>query len=165
MSLYSLPCHTLEGAPFNLHALKGQVLLIVNIATHCRFTPQLIELEALYKRYHDQGLTLLAFPCNQFAHQTPEEGQEIAKVCMRYNIQFPLMEKVSVNGSKAHPLFSYLEREARGVLRTRAIKWNFTKFLISRNGHVLHRYAPTRRPERMIADIERALDTPWGEKA
>ncbi|WP_414500045.1 MULTISPECIES: glutathione peroxidase [unclassified Zymobacter] len=160
MSLYSLPCHTLEGTPFNLHALKGQVLLIVNIATHCRFTPQLAALEALYERYHDQGLTLLAFPCDQFAHQTPEEGRDIARACASYSIQFPLMEKVFVNGRNAHPLFAYLEREARGVLGTRAIKWNFTKFLISRDGQVLHRYSPTLRPERMRRDIERALDTP-----
>lgn len=160
MSLYSLPCHTLEGEPFNLHALKGQVLLIVNIATHCRYTPQLVALEALYERYRDQGLTLLAFPCNQFAHQTPEEGQEIAKVCARYKIQFPLMEKVFVNGRNAHPLFVHLEREARGVLGTRAIKWNFTKFLVSREGQVLHRYAPTIPPEYLRHDIEDALNAP-----
>ena len=160
MSLYSLPCHTLEGDPFNLHALKGQVLLIVNIATHCRFTPQLAALEALYKRYHDQGLTLLAFPCNQFAHQTPENGRDIARACAGYRIQFPLMEKVIVNGRNAHPLFAYLEREARGVLGTRAIKWNFTKCLVSRDGKVLHRYAPTLRPAQMRRDIERALDAP-----
>ena len=160
MSLYSLPCHTLEGAPFNLHALKGQVLLIVNIATHCRFTAQLAALEALYERYHDQGLTLLAFPCDQFAHQTPEEGAAIAKACARYNIQFPLMEKVFVNGRNAHPLFAYLEREARGMLGTRAIKWNFTKFLVSRDGRVLHRYAPMLHPDKIRADIERALDAP-----
>ena len=160
MSLYSLPCRTLEGEPFNLHALKGQVLLIVNIATHCRFTAQLKALEALYERYRDQGLTLLAFPCNQFARQTPENGKAIAAACAPYTLQFPLMEKVVVNGRHAHPLFSYLGREAPGLFGTRAIKWNFTKFLISRDGQVLHRYAPTTPPERLWRDIEAALDAP-----
>lgn len=159
-SLYDHACRTLSGDHFNLHALKGQVLLITNIATHCRFTPQLEALQQLYERYHDQGLTLLAFPCNQFAHQAPGDGAEIARACLRYSVRFPLMEKVNVNGRQAHPLFRQLAREAPGVMNTRAIKWNFTKFLVGRDGRVLHRYAPTAAPATLRLDIEQALDTP-----
>lgn len=159
-SLYDHACRTLSGEPFNLHALRGQVLLIVNIATQCRFTPQLMALQQLYERYHDQGLTLLAFPCDQFGHQSPGDGAEIAHACMRYAVEFPLMEKVNVNGRKAHPLFKQLEREAPGLMKTRLIKWNFTKFLVGRDGQVLCRYAPTMKPEQLRLDIERALETP-----
>lgn len=159
-SLYDHGCRTLSGEPFNLHALKGQVLLIVNIATHCRFTPQLAALQRLYERYHDQGLTLLAFPCDQFGHQSPGEGAEIARACLRYSVNFPLMEKTNVNGRDAHPLFKQIEREAPGVMNTQLIKWNFTKFLVGRDGKVLRRYAPTVAPEKLRLDIERALENP-----
>lgn len=160
MSVYDHDCRTLTGEPFNLHALKGQVLLIVNVASKCGFTPQLKELDALYNQYRDQGLMVLAFPCNQFGHQAPEEGEAFARACSLYRPGFPLLEKLNVNGSHAHPLFRELKKNAPGVLHSRAIKWNFTKFLVSRQGDVIKRFGPRVSPLSLRPDVEKALDMP-----
>lgn len=162
MQIYAQDCRTVTGEPFNLRALRGQVLLIVNVASRCRFTPQLAELDQLYRRYRDQGFTLLAFPCDQFAHQAPEEGEAFESFCTRsYNTSFPLMEKVKVNGSQAHPLFRLLRQQAPGVLGSTPIKWNFTKFLVGRDGQVIRRFGPSVPAIRMEDEIKRALDTPF----
>ncbi|WP_355661285.1 glutathione peroxidase [Halomonas salifodinae] len=162
MSLYDIDCHTHLGEPFNLRALRGQVLLITNVASRCGFTPQLEELEALYRRYHDQGLMVLGFPCNQFARQSPESARDFCAFCAReYRVTFPLMEKVKVNGPAAHPLFLELRRQAPGMLGSTLIKWNFTKFLVGRDGRVLARFAP-RDGQRVIRPaLERALEGPF----
>ncbi|MGJ8514231.1 glutathione peroxidase [Carnimonas bestiolae] len=158
MTLFDHSCETLDGTPFNLHALKGQVLLVVNVASRCGFTPQLKELEALYQHYRDQGLVVLAFPCNQFGHQAPEEGEAFAEACSMYRLSFPLLQKVKVNGSDAHPLFKQLKKDAPGLLRSSAIKWNFTKFLVNRDGQVIERFGPRTRPMAIRRAIEQALD-------
>ncbi|WP_148252786.1 glutathione peroxidase [Aidingimonas lacisalsi] len=162
MLIYDLDCHTHSGEPFNLRALRGQVLLIVNVASRCGYTPQLAELETLYKRYRDRGFTVLGFPCNQFARQSPESANAFCRFGEReYRITFPLMEKVRVNGRHAHPLFVQLRRQAPGVFGTTLIKWNFTKFLVGRDGQVLRRFGP-RDGERDIRPIlEEALDAPF----
>ncbi|ABE60171.1 MULTISPECIES: glutathione peroxidase [Chromohalobacter] len=162
MTLYSQDCYTNRMEPFNLRALRGQVLLIVNVASRCGYTPQLEELEWLYRRYRDQGFTVLAFPCNQFGRQTPESAEGFGAFCAReYRVSFPIMEKVRVNGREAHPLFTLLRRQAPGVLGSTPIKWNFTKFLVGRDGHVIRRFSPRVSPRRLTADIERALDIPF----
>ena len=156
MTLYSQDCYTNRMEPFNLRALRGQVLLIVNVASRCGYTPQLEELEWLYRRYRDQGFTVLAFPCNQFGRQTPESAEGFGAFCAReYRVSFPIMEKVRVNGREAHPLFTLLRRQAPGVLGSTPIKWNFTKFLVDAEGNVVKRYAPTTKP----ADIEKDIDS------
>ncbi|ANF58984.1 glutathione peroxidase [Halotalea alkalilenta] len=160
MAIYDHPCRTLGGEPFNLHALRGQVLLVVNVASRCGFTPQLRSLERLYSGYRDQGFVVLGFPCDQFGHQAPEEGEAFAEACARFNLSFPLLEKVNVNGRHAHPLFVELRNAAPGLLGTRALKWNFTKFLVGRDGRVIKRYAPSSKPNLLSRDIERALEVP-----
>lgn len=151
---------TLEGAPCSLSTFEGQVLLIVNTASRCGFTPQLTALQALYERYKDRGFAVLGFPCNQFRNQDPGSNEEIGEFCTRnYGVSFPLFEKVDVNGANAHPLFKYLTEQAPGILGTRAIKWNFTKFLVDRNGRVLERYAPNTPPDAIAPAIERLLGT------
>ncbi|QJQ97173.1 MULTISPECIES: glutathione peroxidase [Halomonadaceae] len=162
LSLYDFDCRTHGGEPFNLRALRGQVLLIVNVASRCGYTPQLKELERLYRRYHSQGFTILAFPCNQFARQSPESAKAFCEFGEReYGVTFPMMEKVRVNGAQAHPLFRALRHQAPGVLGSTSIKWNFTKFLIARDGRVLRRFAPSGDARRMRVEIEEALDIPY----
>ncbi|GHA94448.1 glutathione peroxidase [Modicisalibacter luteus] len=162
MQIYTQDCRIQSGEPFNLRALRGQVLLIVNVASRCGYTPQLSELERLYRRYRDQGFTVLAFPCNQFANQSPESARSFAEFCERnYGVTFPIMEKVRVNGSRAHPLFTLLRKQAPGVLGSTPIKWNFTKFLVGRDGQVICRFAPRDGMQRIVPKLEAALDTPF----
>jgi len=156
--LYRFTARTLEGGELALDTLRGRVLLVVNTASACVFTPQLAGLQVLHDRYAHQGLVVLGFPCNQFGGQEPGSADEIATFCSRnHGVSFPLMAKVNVNGPHAHPLFTYLRQQAPGVLGTQAIKWNFTKFLVGRDGQVLGRYAPTAAPQSLQADIESAL--------
>jgi glutathione peroxidase len=159
MSIHDHQCRTHRGEPFNLGALRGQVLLIVNVASRCGFTPQLRELERLYRRYRDRGFTVLGFPCNQFARQSPESALDFCTFGVReYLVSFPLMEKVKVNGAGAHPLFIELKRQAPGVMGTTAIKWNFTKFLVGRDGRVIHRFSPRAGEAEIRVALEQALD-------
>lgn len=160
--LHDLDCRTYRGEPFNLRALRGQVLLVTNVASRCGYTPQLKELEALYRSYRDQGFTVLAFPCNQFARQSPESAQAFCAFSEReYAVTFPVMEKVKVNGAGAHPLFLALRRAAPGVLGSTLIKWNFTKFLVARDGRVLRRFGPRDGARDMRVALEEALDQPY----
>ncbi|MDQ1230520.1 glutathione peroxidase [Sphingomonas sp. SORGH_AS_0879] len=147
-----------DGSAVDLSAYAGRVVLIVNTASQCGFTPQYEGLEALHRRYEEQGLTVLGFPCNQFGAQEPGDAAEIANFCsLTYDVTFPVMAKVEVNGDGADPLFQWLKVEAPGVLGTKAIKWNFTKFLVDRSGKVVGRYAPTTKPEDLAKDIEALL--------
>ena len=147
-----------DGTAVSLEAYAGQVLLIVNTASKCGFTPQYEGLEALHRRYADRGFTVLAFPCNQFGAQEPGDAAEIASFCsLTYDVTFPVFAKIDVNGAGAAPLFDRLKSEAPGVLGSKAIKWNFTKFLIDRTGKTVRRYAPTTKPEQMSADIAALL--------
>lgn len=144
--------------PVALEQFKGKVLLIVNTASKCGFTPQYKELEALYQRYQSRGLVILAFPCNQFGSQEPGSDEEIQQFCaLNYGVTFPVMAKVNVNGPDAEPLFDYLKDHARGLLKTRAIKWNFTKFLVNKDGQVVKRYAPRTKPAGIDLAIEELL--------
>ena len=159
MSIHEHECRTFRGELFNLRALRGQVLLIVNVASRCGFTPQLGELERLYRRHRDRGFTVLAFPCNQFARQSPETALDFcAFSSTRYGVTFPVMEKVKVNGRSAHPLFVELKRQAPGLLHTGVIKWNFTKFLVARDGRVIERFSPRRHGAELLQALEQALD-------
>jgi glutathione peroxidase len=158
MTLPNFQAQTLEGTPFDASRLEGQVVLVVNTASACGFTPQFAGLEQLHQQYANRGLVVLGFPCNQFGGQDPGSADEIAQFCQRnYGVTFTMMEKVEVNGANAHELFCWLKREAPGVLGTEGIKWNFTKFLIGRDGRVLKRYAPTDAPAKLAGDIEAAL--------
>jgi glutathione peroxidase len=149
---------TNRGASLNLKDKLGSVLLVVNTASKCGFTPQYDGLEKLYEAYKDRGFEVLGFPCNQFGGQEPGDADEIAEFCkVNFGVTFPLMQKVDVNGSAASPLFDWLKAEAPGVLGTRAIKWNFTKFLIDRQGNVVKRYGPSDAPEGIAKDIEKLL--------
>lgn len=156
--LYTIPLERLNGEPATLGDYAGRVLLIVNTASRCGFTPQYQGLEALHRRYGDQGLTVLGFPCNQFGAQEPGDAGEIGAFCEKnYGVSFPLFAKIQVNGPQAHPLYQALKAAAPGVLGSEAIKWNFTKFLVNRQGRVTQRYAPTTRPEELAGDIEALL--------
>ena len=147
-----------DGNPLSLDRWAGRVLLIVNTASKCGFTPQYEGLEALHRRFADRGFEVLAFPCNQFGAQEPGDAAEIANFCsLTYDVSFPVMAKIDVNGDDAHPLFQWLKAQAPGVLGTKAIKWNFTKFLVDRDGKVVGRYAPTTKPEDLVKDIEGLL--------
>jgi len=147
-----------DGTAVAMAAYAGRVLLVVNTASKCGFTPQYEGLEALHRRYAAQGLTVLGFPCNQFGAQEPGDAAEIANFCsLTYDVTFPVMAKVEVNGEGADPLFGWLKGQAPGLLGTRAIKWNFTKFLVDRSGKVVGRYAPTTKPEELASDIEGLL--------
>ncbi|VXD03530.1 glutathione peroxidase [Sphingomonas sp. 8AM] len=147
-----------DGAPVRLDQWRGQVLLIVNTASKCGFTPQYEGLEALHRRYAGRGFAVLGFPCNQFGAQEPGDAAEIANFCsLTYDVTFPVFAKIDVNGAQADPLFERLKVEAPGVLGTKAVKWNFTKFLIDRDGRVVRRYAPTTKPDEITADIETLL--------
>lgn len=157
-TVYDFEAQSITGQSVKLDQFKGQVLLIVNTASKCGFTPQFEGLEGLWKSYQGKGLTVLGFPCNQFGSQDPGSDSEIASFCqLNYGVSFPMMSKVDVNGPNAHPLYQWLVKEAPGILGTKAIKWNFTKFLIGKDGQVLGRYAPTDKPAGLKADIEKAL--------
>lgn len=158
MNIYDCGIKTMDGQDKLLDDYKGKVLLIVNTASKCGFTPQYQGLEDLYRRYKDRGFVVLAFPCNQFGHQEPGSESEIQQFCTtRYDVSFPVFAKIEVNGANAHPLYRYLKDEKPGVLGTKAIKWNFTKFLVDRSGHVVGRYAPADKPESLTGDIEQLL--------
>ena len=148
----------IQGRSVHLADHLGQVLLIVNTASQCGFTPQLAGLEKLWARYREQGLVVLGFPSNQFGQQDPGSNEEIASFCtLNYGVSFPMMAKVNVNGAQAHPLYQWLCAEAPGLLGSKSIKWNFTKFLIGRDGQVIKRYAPQDAPDKLASDIEAAL--------
>ncbi|KRH99500.1 glutathione peroxidase [Curvibacter sp. PAE-UM] len=157
-TVYDFEAEMIGGQRVALNQFRGQVMLIVNTASACGFTPQFAGLEELHKTYGPQGLVVLGFPCNQFGAQDRGSNDEIASFCqLNYGVSFPMMAKVQVNGPQAHPLYQWLVREARGVLGTKSIKWNFTKFLIGKDGTVRKRYAPFTKPERLQRDIEAAL--------
>jgi glutathione peroxidase len=157
-SLYDFEALSIDGRPAPLAAQRGKVLLIVNTASACGFTPQFAGLETLWKTYRDKGLTVVGFPSNEFGAQDPGSNDEIASFCeLNYGVSFPMMAKVEVNGAEAHPLWKWLTAEARGILGTQSIKWNFTKFLVGKDGKVLKRYAPNDTPESLKKDIEAAL--------
>jgi glutathione peroxidase len=157
-SIYELNATQLNGAPVTLDQFKGKTLLIVNTASKCGFTPQYAELQSLYDEVKDAGFEILGFPCNQFGKQEPGDAQEIASFCStRYDVSFPMFEKIEVNGDGAHPLYRLLKSAAPGVLGSEAIKWNFTKFLVGRDGTVVKRYAPATKPEKIEDDIAAAL--------
>ncbi|HJQ06763.1 MAG TPA: glutathione peroxidase [Nocardioides sp.] len=147
----------MDGQQVDLSAYKGDVVLVVNTASKCGFTPQYEGLQKLQETYADQGFTVLGFPCDQFGHQEPGDEEEIATFCSTtYNVTFPMFAKIDVNGSEAHPVYTWLKEEQGGLLGG-AIKWNFTKFLVGRDGQVIDRFAPTTTPEKLAGDIEKAL--------
>ena len=157
-SIYDFEALSIQGKPVPLRTFEGQALLIVNTASACGFTPQFAGLEALHKTYGERGLVVLGFPCNQFGAQDKGSNDEISEFCqLNYGVSFPMMAKIDVNGSDAHPLYQWLVKEAPGLLGLKAIKWNFTKFLIGKDGQVLKRYAPTDTPASLAKDIEAAL--------
>lgn len=157
-TIYEIPVQTSSGEVMTLSEYRGQVMLIVNTASKCGFTPQYKGLEALFRKYASQGFVVLGFPCNQFGAQEPGDITEIQNFCsLTYDVRFPLFAKIEVNGPDASPLFQYLKSAAKGVLGSEAVKWNFTKFLVDRHGTVLARYAPTTTPESLEKDIEAAL--------
>jgi len=155
---YDFEAQQIDGAPAPLARWRGQVLLVVNTASACGFTPQFAGLEALHQAYGPRGLVVLGFPCNQVGRQDPGPNAEIATFCQQnYGVSFPMMAKLEVNGAGAHPLFAWLKAQAPGLLGTRAIKWNFTKFLVGRDGRVIRRYAPRTPPGQLSRDIQAAL--------
>jgi glutathione peroxidase len=157
VNAYDFTAQTLDGEPAPIGDHKGQVLLVVNTASKCGFTPQYQGLEALWRKYKDRGLVVLGFPCNQFGSQEPGNAEEIANFCsLTYDVSFPMMAKVDVNGAKAHPLYAWLKGEKGGLLGS-GIKWNFTKFLIDREGRVAGRFAPTATPQSLEGAIEALL--------
>jgi len=157
--IYDFKVNTITGEEVALESYKGKVLLIVNTASKCGFTPQFKGLEELYKDYSGQGLEILGFPCNQFLKQDPGSDAEIGEFCsLNYGVTFPMFSKIEVNGAGTNPLYKYLKNEAKGVLGSEKIKWNFTKFLVSREGKVLKRYAPNVEPKDIIKDIEACLN-------
>ena len=157
-SLYDFAAQDIEGNDVPLDRYRGKVLLIVNTASKCGFTPQYDGLEALHERLSDRGLVVLGFPCNQFRAQEPGDAAEIASFCrLSYGVKFPMFAKVDVNGPDTHPLYAWLKHEAKGLFGSESIKWNFTKFLVDRSGNVVARYAPTTKPEAIKGDIERLL--------
>ncbi|MBS3797862.1 glutathione peroxidase [Pseudoalteromonas sp. BDTF-M6] len=158
MSIYEFSATNNRGEEVSLSAYKGKVMLIANTASKCGFTPQYQGLNDLYKDLQAKGLVVLGFPCNQFGEQEPGSDSEISEFCeLNYGVSFPIMSKIDVNGAGAHPLFDYLKAQAPGLLGTKKIKWNFTKFLVDQNGKVLKRYAPLTKPEAIRADIEALL--------
>lgn len=157
-TVYDFEAQTIQGTTVPLGQFKGKAILVVNTASACGFTPQFAGLEDLHKTYGERGLAVLGFPCNQFGAQDKGSNEEIASFCqLNYGVSFPMMAKIEVNGSGAHPLYQWLMNEAPGLLGTKAIKWNFTKFLIGKDGQVLKRYAPTDTPASLARDIEAAL--------
>ena len=157
MSIYDIPVTTANGEEKSLADYRGKVLVIVNVASKCGFTPQYKGLQELYEKYNDQGLEILGFPCNQFLAQEPGSNEEIQSFCqVNYGVSFPVFAKIDVNGSDAHPLYKHLTKEASGILGG-AVKWNFTKFLVDRDGNVVKRYAPNTEPEKLTEKIEELL--------
>lgn len=160
-NVYQFEANALTGEPVSLSDFRGKVLLIVNTASECGFTPQYTGLQALHDVYGDRGFEVLGFPCNQFGKQEPGDAAQIGAFCeSRFQVTFPLFAKIDVNGADAHPLYRWLTAEKPGVLGTQAIKWNFTKFLVRRDGTVFKRYAPTTKPEEIRGDIETLLADP-----
>jgi glutathione peroxidase len=157
-SIYDFSVTTIEGQPLSLSTYKNKVLLIVNTASQCGFTPQYQGLQVLYDKYASQGLEILGFPCNQFGQQEPGSASEIQSFCeTRFGVKFPLFQKVDVNGNNAHPLFQYLTKAAPGLFGTETVKWNFTKFLVDRSGKVIERYASMAKPEDLDKAIQKLL--------
>jgi len=158
MSIYDFSAETLEGKPAPLSAWRDQVILIVNTASKCGFTGQYAGLEALYRKYRDRGLVVLGFPCNQFGNQEPGDAMEIASFCsLTYEVDFPMMRKIDVNGPGTHPLYAWLKKQKKGFLGTEGVKWNFTKFLVDRKGDVTGRFAPNVEPKALEGAIEALL--------
>jgi glutathione peroxidase len=158
MTVYDFEAKTIDGEDVSLSQYQGNVLLIVNVASQCGFTPQYRGLEALFEKYRDQGFVVLGFPSNQFGKQEPGSESEIREFCtLRYSVQFPLFSKIDVRGSTAHPLYKFLQKAKPGILGTETIKWNFTKFLVDRQGRPIKRYAPQDTPESIENDIKEAL--------
>lgn len=156
--IYAISAERLQGDAQSLADYAGKVMLIVNTASKCGFTPQYEGLEALYQRYRERGLVVLGFPCNQFGEQEPGSADEIAGFCQaNYGVSFPMFAKIDVNGDATHPLYLLLKQSARGLLGSEGIKWNFTKFLVDRDGRIAERYAPTTTPEAIAKDIEALL--------
>lgn len=157
-SIYDFEAQSIDGKAVSLAQFRGKPLLIVNTASACGFTPQFGGLEKLHQTYGSRGLVVLGFPCNQFGSQDPGSNDEISSFCqLNYGVSFPMMSKVDVNGDAAHPLYQWLTAEAPGLLGSKAIKWNFTKFLVGKDGRVIKRYAPQDAPEKLGADVEAAL--------
>lgn len=157
-SIYDFKVKKIDGTEIALSEYRGKTLLIVNTASRCGFTPQYDGLEALYRKYKDRGLEILAFPCNQFANQEPGDDKEISSFCkLTYDTTFPLFAKIDVKGEHQHPLFGFLTDKARGIFGSRKVKWNFTKFLVDRSGTVIKRYAPATKPVKLESAIEKTL--------
>lgn len=156
--IYGIKVKSIKGEELAFENYRGKALLIVNTASKCGFTSQFKGLESLYEKYHDQGLEVLGFPCNQFLKQEPGSESEISEFCtLNYAVTFPMFSKIEVNGANTHPLYQYLKSEAKGLLGSEKIKWNFTKFLVNKEGKVLKRYAPKLEPKEITADIEKIL--------
>ncbi len=154
MGIYDYSAKTIDGKDQKFDSLKGKVVLVVNVASKCGFTPQYKGLEALWRQYKDRGLVILGFPCDQFGHQEPGDENEIRNFCsLSYEVSFPMYAKIEVNGDNTHPLYQHLKSQAPGILGSQGIKWNFTKFLVGKDGQVVRRYAPTDTPEKIGADI------------
>jgi glutathione peroxidase len=157
-TIYDFKPLAADGKPYSIEGLKGKTILVVNVASKCGFTPQYDGLETLYKKYQSKGLVILGFPCNQFGGQEPGTNSEIQEFCrLNHGVTFPILGKVDVNGDKADPIYTWLKSQAPGILGTEAIKWNFTKFLVSKDGNVLERFAPAVKPEEMASAIEKAI--------
>jgi len=157
-TIYDFKADSLAGAPVELNQYRGKVLLIVNTASKCGFTPQYKGLEEVYRQFQDKGVEVLGFPCNQFGQQEPGDAAQIGEFCEKnYGVTFPMFAKIDVNGDAAHPLFKHLKKEATGLLGSEAIKWNFTKFLVKKDGTVYKRYAPQTEPKELMKDIEKLL--------
>ncbi len=157
-TIYDFEALSIDGQPVSLEQFRGQAMLIVNTASACGFTPQFAGLEKLHQTYGGKGLAVLGFPCNQFGNQDPSSNEEIGAFCQRnYGVSFPMMSKIEVNGADAHPLYRWLTAEAPGILGSKAIKWNLTKFLVGKDGRVIKRYAPQDAPDKLAKDIEAAL--------
>ncbi|MHC3993903.1 glutathione peroxidase [Thiomicrolovo sp. ZZH C-3] len=157
--IYAFHVNTIDGSTTTLEPYRGKVMLIVNVASRCGFTPQYEGLEALYEKYSSRGLVVLGFPCNQFGSQEPGTEKEIMTFCRsNFGVTFPMFAKIDVNGDDAHPLYRHLKKAQKGVLGSEAIKWNFTKFLVDRSGNVVERFAPSTKPKELESAIESLLD-------
>jgi glutathione peroxidase len=157
-TFYELSAKRIDGKEESLETYKGKVVLVVNVASKCGFTPQYAGLEELWQKYHDKGLVILGFPCNQFGAQEPGSEAEIGQFCsLTYSVTFPMFAKVDVNGENTHPVYKFLKKGAPGMLGSEIVKWNFTKFLVDKNGQVVGRYAPLTRPEDIASDIDKLL--------
>ncbi len=158
MNIYDIKVTTIDGQPQALEEYRGRVLLIVNVASKCGFTDQYAGLELLYRKYRGRGLVVLGFPCDQFGHQEPDDETEIKRFCsLTYEVSFPMFAKIQVNGADAHPLYQFLKSAKRGLLGSSWIKWNFTKFLVDRDGKVVNRFSPTVTPEQLDKDVDALL--------